>query len=69
MIAPGFLLRDVPALGKKDLFRLGLSGSFGLDEASVAEALERIQYVFFTQGPACCGRCGKRSPATGSATW
>jgi aryl-alcohol dehydrogenase-like predicted oxidoreductase len=49
MNAPGFLLRDVPALGKKDLFRLGLSGSFGLDEASVGEALERIQYVFLTQ--------------------
>jgi aryl-alcohol dehydrogenase-like predicted oxidoreductase len=42
------LLRDVPALGKKGLFRLGLSGSFGLDEVGAEEALERIQYVFWT---------------------
>ena len=45
---PGdFLDRDVPAL-KKRVFRLGLSGSFGLDEAGAREALERIQYVFWT---------------------
>jgi aryl-alcohol dehydrogenase-like predicted oxidoreductase len=48
MTAPGFLSRDVPALRKQDLFRLGLSGSFGLDEAGVEEALERLQYVFWT---------------------
>ncbi len=42
----GFLARDVPAL-KKHVFRLGLSGSFGLDEAGSREALERIQYVFW----------------------
>jgi aryl-alcohol dehydrogenase-like predicted oxidoreductase len=41
-----FLVRDVPAL-KKNVFRLGLSGSFGLDEAGCREALERIQYVFW----------------------
>ena len=44
---PDFLTRDVPAL-KKKVFRLGLSGSFGLDEAASREALERIQYVFWT---------------------
>lgn len=41
-----FLTRDVPAL-KKSVFRLGLSGSFGLDEAGAREALERIQYLFW----------------------
>ncbi len=41
-----FLTRDVPAL-KRSVFRLGLSGSFGLDEAGSREALERIQYVFW----------------------
>ncbi len=41
-----FLVRDVPAL-KKTLFRLGLSGSFGLDEAGCREALERIRYLFW----------------------
>jgi aryl-alcohol dehydrogenase-like predicted oxidoreductase len=40
------LTRGVPAL-KKSIFRLGLSGSFGLDEAGAREALERIQYVFW----------------------
>jgi aryl-alcohol dehydrogenase-like predicted oxidoreductase len=42
-----FLVRDVPAL-KKRVFRLGLSGSFGLDEAAAREALERLQYVFWS---------------------
>ena len=37
MTAPGFLVREVPALRRKELFRLGLSGSFGLDEAGAAE--------------------------------
>lgn len=41
-----FLTRDVPAL-KRSVFRLGLSGSFGLDEAGAREALERIQYLFW----------------------
>ncbi len=41
-----FLTRDVSALNKS-VFRLGLSGSFGLDEAGAREALERIQYVFW----------------------
>jgi aryl-alcohol dehydrogenase-like predicted oxidoreductase len=46
-MAPDFLLRDVPAL-KKRVFRLGLSGSFGLDEAGSREALETATYVFWT---------------------
>src|SRR5512143_1508745 len=45
-MASDFLTRDVPAL-KKNVFRLGLSGSFGLDEAGSREALERMQYVFW----------------------
>jgi aryl-alcohol dehydrogenase-like predicted oxidoreductase len=47
MTNPEFLLREVPRFGRP-LFRLGLSGSFGLDEAACREALERIQYVFWT---------------------
>jgi aryl-alcohol dehydrogenase-like predicted oxidoreductase len=47
MVASEFLLRDVPRFGRP-LFRLGLSGSFGLDEAACREALERVQYVFWT---------------------
>ena len=46
-MATDFLVRDVPAL-KKRVHRLGLSGSFGLDEAGSREALERLQYVFWT---------------------
>ncbi len=46
-MATDFLFRDVPAL-KKRVFRLGLSGSFGLTESDAREALERIQYVFWT---------------------
>jgi aryl-alcohol dehydrogenase-like predicted oxidoreductase len=42
-----FLVRDVARFGRP-LFRLGLSGSFGLDEAGCREALERVQYVFWT---------------------
>lgn len=42
-----FTRRDVPALGQRAMFRLGLAGSYGLDEAGVEEALERIQYVFW----------------------
>jgi hypothetical protein len=30
------------------LFRLGLSGTFGLDERECREALERVQYVFWS---------------------
>lgn len=41
------LLRDVPALGR-EVHRLGLSGSFGLDEAGAREALETARYVFWT---------------------
>ena len=48
MPASDFLERPVPALGGRRLFRLGLSGTFGLDEAGVREALERIQYVFLS---------------------
>src|SRR5512145_2761833 len=47
MAAPEFLVRPVPRFGRT-LFRLGLSGSFGLDEAACREALERMQYVFWT---------------------
>jgi aryl-alcohol dehydrogenase-like predicted oxidoreductase len=43
----GFSFREVPRLGRR-LFRMGLSGSFGLDEAGCREALERIQYVFWS---------------------
>lgn len=42
----GFAYREVQRLGRR-MFRLGLSGSFGLDEAACREALERIQYVFW----------------------
>jgi aryl-alcohol dehydrogenase-like predicted oxidoreductase len=42
-----FTHRDVPRLGRR-LFRLGLSGSFGLDETGCREALERVQYVFWS---------------------
>jgi aryl-alcohol dehydrogenase-like predicted oxidoreductase len=46
-MADEFAARAVPAMGKH-LFRLGLSGSFGLDEAGAREGLERIQYVFWS---------------------
>jgi len=46
-MATDFLLREVPALRKR-LFRVGLSGTFGLDEAGCCEALERVQYVFWS---------------------
>lgn len=42
-----FTHREVPRLGRR-LFRLGLSGSFDLDEAGCREALERVQYVFWS---------------------
>jgi len=42
-----FTHREVPRLGRR-LFRLGFSGSFGLDEAGCREALERVQYVFWS---------------------
>jgi aryl-alcohol dehydrogenase-like predicted oxidoreductase len=42
-----FLVRDVPAL-KKRVHRLGLSGSFGLEEGAAREALERLQFVFWS---------------------
>src|SRR6266540_4508277 len=47
MTPADFLRRDVPALGKS-VFRLGLSATFGLDEAGCREALERIDYVFWS---------------------
>jgi len=46
-MATDFMQREVPALRKR-LFRLGLSGSFGLDEAGCREALEHVQYVFWS---------------------
>ena len=42
-----FAHREVPRFGRR-IFRLGLSGSFGLDEAGCREALERVQYVFWS---------------------
>jgi aryl-alcohol dehydrogenase-like predicted oxidoreductase len=47
MRSADFLYRDVPAVRKR-LFRLGLSGTFGLDEAGCREALERVSYVFWS---------------------
>jgi hypothetical protein len=44
----GFLEREVPRLGGRRLYRLGLSGSFGLDESASREALERANYVFWS---------------------
>lgn len=44
---PDFLVRDVPAL-RKPVFRLGVTGTFGLDEAGAREALETATYVFWT---------------------
>lgn len=41
-----FTHREVERFGKR-IFRLGLSGSFGLSEAGCREALEHIQYVFW----------------------
>jgi aryl-alcohol dehydrogenase-like predicted oxidoreductase len=42
-----FSHRDVLRLGKR-VFRLGVSGTFGLDEGAASEALERMQYVFWS---------------------
>ncbi|HEY5997395.1 MAG TPA: hypothetical protein VIU29_10260 [Candidatus Deferrimicrobiaceae bacterium] len=42
-----FTDREVPRLGRS-LLRLGLSGTFDLDEAGCREALERVHYVFWT---------------------
>ena len=42
-----FLRRDVPALRRTGLFRLGLAPSYGIDERGTEEGLERIQYVFW----------------------
>lgn len=38
---------ELPGLGRR-VFRLGLSGTFDLDEAACREALERVQYVFWS---------------------
>jgi aryl-alcohol dehydrogenase-like predicted oxidoreductase len=46
-MADDFTHRSVRALGGKRLHRLGLSPSFGLDEAGCTEALEQVQYVFW----------------------
>ncbi len=46
-MANDFTHRNVRALGGKRLHRLGLSPSFGLDEAGCAEALEQLQYFFW----------------------
>jgi len=41
-----FTTREVPALGKR-IHRLGLSASYGLDEAGCREALETLRYAFW----------------------
>jgi aryl-alcohol dehydrogenase-like predicted oxidoreductase len=46
-MATDFVHRDVPVLRKR-VFRVGLSGTFGLDEAGCREALERVEYVFWS---------------------
>ena len=43
----GSVTRVLPGIGKR-LFRLGLSGSFHLEERACREALERIEYVFWS---------------------
>ncbi len=55
-----FLFRELPGDGRR-LFRLGLSGSFDLDEAACREALERVQYVFWS--PRMKGLTGALRPA------
>jgi len=42
-----FTHRELKRLGKR-IFRLGLSGTFGLDEAGCREALKHVQYVFWS---------------------
>jgi aryl-alcohol dehydrogenase-like predicted oxidoreductase len=42
-----FLVREIPVLRKR-VHRLGLSGTFGLPEPAAREALETLQYVFWT---------------------
>jgi aryl-alcohol dehydrogenase-like predicted oxidoreductase len=42
-----FVVREVRRFGRP-IFRLGLSGTFGLDERGCREALERMQYVFWS---------------------
>ena len=46
-VVDDFSFRELPGLGHR-VFRLGLSGSFDLDEAGCSEALERIHYVFWS---------------------
>lgn len=43
----GSISRELPGIRKR-LFRLGLSGTFNLEEAGCREALERIRYVFWS---------------------
>jgi aryl-alcohol dehydrogenase-like predicted oxidoreductase len=45
-MSESFTWREVPALGKR-LHRLGLSASYGLDEAGCREALETLRYAFW----------------------
>jgi aryl-alcohol dehydrogenase-like predicted oxidoreductase len=71
-----FTHRAVSALGGKRLHRLGLAPSYGLDEAGCAEALERLQYVFWNPraskftGPlrAACQRQRERYVIAGGPT-
>jgi len=41
-----FTHREIERFGRR-LFRLGFSGSFGIDETGCREALEHVQYVFW----------------------
>ncbi len=54
-------------LGKR-LFRLGFSGSFGLDESAAREALERMQYVFWGLGRGSSPHSGRRSREVATPT-
>jgi aryl-alcohol dehydrogenase-like predicted oxidoreductase len=46
-VTTDFTRRDVPALRRTGLFRLGLAPSFGIDERGIEEGLERCQYAFW----------------------
>lgn len=59
-----FLHRDVRAFGR-EVHRIGLSASFGLDEAGIEAAFERgIQYVFWNPTARALTRVLSRMPAS-----
>ena len=59
-VVDDFAFRELPGIGGR-VFRLGLSGSFDLDEAACREALEQVQYVFWS--PRMKGLTGALRPA------